>query len=183
MNVKNIVLGIAIFLLTLFVGMYGIRALYSHEPQYDDYCKPINTPNECFAINGTWQNMTDKVVPSPMNGGKVVPIENGYCNYDYNICTNDYNKAEENYRIRIFYTAIPLGVIVIAIGLIFFGLESVGAGLMAGGVGILIYGVSGYWRYSSDFIRFLISLLGLIVVIYLAYYANKKWGNNKRRKR
>ena len=71
--------------------------------------------------------------------------------------------------------ALPLGIIIIIIGAFVFGLEAVGAGLMGGGVGTILYGVGGYWRYSADLMKFLLSLVGLIVVIYVAYWFNHKY--------
>ncbi|MBI2631805.1 hypothetical protein HYW75_02270 [Candidatus Pacearchaeota archaeon] len=181
MNIKNVLLGIAIFLLTLFVGIYGINTLYGKEPMYDNYCKNILSSSTCIEEGGKWVNYssnTEEVEPryaKPIQAG----IENGYCEIYYDKCNKEFNIAQEKYRVKVFFIALPLGIIIIALGAIFFGLESVGAGLMAGGVGIIIYGVSGYWQYTKDWIRFLISLAGLIIVIWLSYYANRKWGNKK----
>ena len=59
-----------------------------------------------------------------------------------------------------------------------FSLESVGAGLMGGGIGTLIYGAGGYWEYAEDWIRFLSSVIGLVVLIWFAYWWNKKSSEN-----
>lgn len=171
-NIKNILLGIAIFILTMFVGIYGISTLYEKAPQYDDYCPPIINQSQCVSAEGTWVDNSGIVVDA---GRPVKPIEAGYCQYDYTKCQKEFDSANEKYHKKVFIVAIPLGVIIIVLGALVFGLETVGAGLMAGGVGIIIYGVGGYWQYTKDWMKFSISLVGLIIVIWLAYYANKRW--------
>jgi len=69
---------------------------------------------------------------------------------------------------------LPLGIIIIAIGALVFGLEFVGAGLMFGGVGIIVYGVGGFWRFAQDWLKFSLSAVGLVILIYLAYLMTKK---------
>ena len=172
MNIKNLVLGIAIFILTLSVGIYGISTLYGKGPQYDTYCPSIITEKNCTDFGGVWINNTY----IPAAGEKAVPVVNsGYCNYDYNKCSKEYDDAQRIHARKIFFVALPLGIIVIAIGALVFGLVSVGSGIMFGGVGLILYGVGSVWGYADDWLKFVISLIGLIAVIFLAYYANNKW--------
>ena len=175
-RIKNIVLGIAIFILTMFVGIYGISTLYENAPEYNDFCpSDLFTQERCIEEGGIWINNTDTQIIE--RGVKSVP--GGYCQYDYTRCQEEFDSARENYQRKVFFIAIPLGVVIIAIGALVFGLETVGAGLMAGGVGLIIYGIGGYWQYTKDWLKFAISLIGLIVVIWLAYYANREWARNR----
>jgi hypothetical protein len=173
MNIKNIILGIAVIILTIFVVVYGLSVLYPRV-LYEDYCNPIKTAEiiesqeRCEQIGGQWNPYTE--------GIKELEIR-GYCDRDYT-CRQDYEDAIENRSKKIFYTAVPLGILIIFIGGFLFYLDAVGAGLMGGGVGTIIYGAGGYWRFGDDLFRFIISLLGLIAVIYLSY-----WFNSKNRKR
>lgn len=172
---RNLILGIAIFILTIFVGIYGINTFYGKAPEFNDYCPmaaPQN-PSECVKQNGTWINYNDeRAVPSAK-----VPVPattpTGYCDV-YTYCQKQLEKAEEPYYKGVFLIALPLGIIIIAIGLFVFSLEAVGLGLMSGGVGIIIYGVQQYWRFQTDLIRFVLLLVGLIIIICLTYYFNKK---------
>ncbi|MFH1311047.1 MAG: hypothetical protein ABIH65_01435 [Nanoarchaeota archaeon] len=84
---------------------------------------------------------------------------------------------------KVFFLALPVGIAIVALGAFFFGLETVGVGLMGGGIGTLIYGSGAYWPYTLNWIRFLISLIGLVILIWLAYYFNKKFGKKKSSKR
>jgi hypothetical protein len=182
-NIKNIVIGIAIFILTLSVGIYGIGTLYGDEPQWNDYCPQINTITECIDAGGKWINNTyvnpDGSFSIPADGSKPIPVkEDGYCD-NYEKCNKELEDAQRKYSKKVFLTVLPLGIAIIAAGAIIFGLEAVGSGLMAGGVGIIIFGISRFWRFTEDWLKFVLSLVGLIVVIWLAYYANKKWWKKK----
>tara|TARA_Y100000294_G_C8508545_1_gene317738 strand:- start:113 stop:313 length:201 start_codon:yes stop_codon:yes gene_type:complete len=45
---------------------------------------------------------------------------------------------------------------------------------MGGGVGIILYGVGAFWRFADDWLKFILSLIGLIAVIILSYWFNSK---------
>ncbi len=158
MAIKNVILSIAIIILTISAMIYGIHTFYDR-PAYEDYCsyeKPLklieNIPS-CDEINGTWRE--------------------GYCDLNYE-CEQKYDEVMEVYSRNMFLVALPLGILIIVLGAVIFGLETVGAGLMGGGVGLILYGVMEYWRYSANLLRFVLSLAGLVVVIWFTYWLNKK---------
>ncbi len=163
--IKNFVIGVAIFILTIAVGIYGISTLYGSGPDYEEFCPNINDQASCEAFGANWTTYQEN--------GKPIGV-NGYCDV-YSVCQDPLEEAQRKYARNVFFIALPLGVIVIALGALVFGLESVGAGLMAGGVGIILYGVGGFWRFADDWLKFVLSLIGLVAVIWLGYYFNKKW--------
>ncbi len=169
---RNFILGIAIFILTLFVGIYGINTFYGKAPQYQDYCPQLSTQSDCVKAGGKWINNT---YPASVMNGKTVPVEGGYCEYSYVDCEKRFNNAEKPYYKTLFTIAIPLGIVIIALGLLIFHLEAVGLGLMSGGVALIIYGAGQYWRFADDVIKFVLSFIGLVAVILLAYYFNKRF--------
>jgi hypothetical protein len=176
MNIKDIVLGIAIIILTIFVTFYGINTIFP-KPNYDDFCgkitydRPVENNVTCVAQGGKWTyNM----------GPKVVGQADGYCDLYY-YCNQEYNDLSKERSKKVFFLALPIGILIVAAGAFFFGLEAVGAGLMGGGVGTLIYGSGAYWPYTQNWIRFLLSLAGLVLLIWFAYFWNKRM--KKRRKR
>lgn len=178
MQIKNIILGIAITILTIFVAIYGMSVFYP-SPDYDDFCekyevpKIIETQNECVDTGGKW---------TPNNIQRVSDKElSGYCDTTY-YCRQDYEDAREVRAKKIFYISVPLGIAILVTGGFLFYLEAVGAGLMGGGVGTIIYGAGNYWEYGDDLFRFIISLLGLIAVIFLTYWLNNKLGKNGKKK-
>ena len=176
MNVKNFVFGLAIFILTTSVGIYGINTFYGKAPDYNNYCPQINLENECISAGGKWINNT---YPPQVAGGKPIPTEGGYCQYSYIQCQKEFDDAQKKYSRGLFLFALPVGIIVIAIGGVVFGLEFVGAGLMFGGVGIILYGVFDFWRFADDWLKFTLSAIGLVIVIGLAYFINKRFAKKK----
>ena len=174
LNIKNFALGIAIFILTLFVGIYGLNTLYGKSPQYNDFCpSQIYTEEQCVEEGGTWIDQTEEITAPPIKA----PSPAGFCDI-YEKCNKELESAQEKYSKKIFLTAIPLGIAIIALGALIFGLAPVGSGLMAGGVGIIVYGAGDFWRFADNWLKFVLSLAGLVVVIALAYYTNKRWKRN-----
>lgn len=169
MNLKNLVLSIAIAILTICVTIYGINTFYS-SPEYNDFCgeyqtaEYIDNPIRCEDVGGYWYYDGLK-----STDGKVT----GYCDRNY-YCSREYNSAQENWYRNIFFIGLPLGIIILLIGAFLFSLEFVGVGLMAGGVITIIYSTWGFFIQSADWVRFVISLVGLIAIIYSAYWYTKK---------
>ncbi len=177
MNLKNIVLGIAIIILTIFVTWYGISMFYP-SVEYTDFCsdaiiQEINGEAECIEVGGKWSVYEEEIKCISF------PCPQGWCDRDY-YCRQEYDSAKEERAKKVFFITIPLGIFVIILGSLLFGLESVGVGLMGGGIGTFIYGAGGYWEYGDNWFRFLISLLGLLAVIYLAYWFERKFKKKKK---
>ncbi len=178
MSLKNYIIIVAIIILTISVVVYGVNVLYDR-PEYTDFCdefktaEVIDTQERCEAVDGKWSQYTG---PRPIEG------TDGYCDRDFT-CRQNYEDAREKYSRNLFLIALPLGIAIVAVGALFFGLEAVGAGLMGGGVGIILWGVGGFWRFADDWLKFVMSLIGLVILIWLAYYFNKKFDKNKRKKK
>lgn len=179
MKIKNVVLGIAIIILTIFVTFYGINTFYP-KPIYEDFCgefggktaQLIENQAQCDAVEGKWEPQEIRCITDP--------CPQGYCDRDYQ-CRNEFEEAMKVRSRNVFFVALPLGIVIIVLGAFIFGLEVVGAGLMGGGVGTLIYGAGAYWPYSKNWIRFLISLVGLAVLIFFAYWFNNRAEKKKKK--
>lgn len=206
MGLKNVVLGIAIIILTLFVGVYGINTFYE-KPEYNDFCgergvplkERLVEPEICPAVCVEMYEIKEvQCVAAPCNPvceynecgsgcgpdgintfGKLSQCEITLTGKN---CYNIYDEEMKKYSKNVFLIAIPLGILIIAIGVFFFSLESVGVGLMGGGIGTLLYGTWGFFWQASDVIRFIISLIGLIAIIGMAYWLNSKNWNVWKRK-
>jgi hypothetical protein len=172
-KLKNVIIGIAILILTMFVTIYGINTFYP-KPQYEDFCsndlsmKLIQTPQTCIDSQGKWVTYETKTPEGTT----------GYCDTTY-YCRQDYEDAQKTWTKKVFIIAVPLGIIIIALGAFLVSLEPVAAGLMAGGIGTLLYGTWGFFWQSEDKVKFVISCIGLTIVIALAYYFNKKFEKKK----
>lgn len=178
MNVKNLMLGIAIMIMTIFVGVYGINLAYDNPPDYNQFCpqQPILNEEQCKELNGTWSSYQVEKQPGYSES---VPIQqNGYCDI-YTSCSNELRNAQEKYFKNLFITALITGIIVIAAGLLIFSLAPVGVGLMGGGIGIFLWGSGRYWSYANNLTKFIISLAGLVILILLSYHFNSKFKKKK----
>ena len=182
MSIKNTVLGIAIIILTIFVAYYAIN-LFFPSVNYNDFCGnvnyniQINDNATCTAQGGMWNYING---PKPAETSP--NTTNGYCDLTY-YCNQQYENASKARAEKVFFIALPLGIAIIAAGAFFFGLEAVGAGLMGGGVGTLIYGSGAYWPYTHTWLRFLLSLAGLVILIWFAYFWNRKLKKGRKRRR
>ena len=177
MDIKNIIIGIAIIILTIFMGFYGINTFYPR-PDYDDFCGDIKTQEKietyerCEEVGGKW-SVYESIGPAEERA-------EGFCDRDY-YCRQDLEDARRIRSRNVFFIALPLGIFIIVFGAFLFSLEAVGAGLMGGGVGTLIYGAGAYWPYSENWIRFVISLVGLVILIFLTYRFNT-WFEKRKKK-
>lgn len=187
MNLRGIIIGVAILILTLFVTTYGVNTVFD-KPIYDDFCPntiwKVTEMNEsvCFDNGGKWNpnvyvGRINPEVPQKNLNGEVT----GYCDKNFR-CNEAYQLAQERYSMNAFLIAVPLGILILLGGFFFFSLESVGVGIMAGGVGTLLRGVGSYWRYSEDWLRFVISLAGLVIVIWASYKFSSKFEKKVKKK-
>jgi hypothetical protein len=189
MNIKNVVIGIAILILTISVVVYGVSVFYD-SPKYEDYCSNFRSigsplkpeeicPTVCVAMyqmfpySGECEYVECGSGCGANNVTTFTSLEGCEAALK-NSCDFQYNSARETYSRNIFLIALPLGILLIIVGAVVFGLEVVGAGLAGGGVGVLLWGVFSYWEYGSDLLRFGLSLIGLLAVIWSAYRFNKK---------
>jgi len=170
MKIKNLLIGIAIVVLTALVVGYGIETFYPTPDmeKYCDYSKPyqeINDSAQCEAAGGQW---------NPTYGPKTVPATPlGYCDMYYT-CNQNYQDKMKIYSRNIFVITTILGILLIVLGAVLFNLEAVGAGIMGGGIVVIIYGAMRYWPNANNMFRFIISVIGLIIVIFLGYWINRE---------
>jgi hypothetical protein len=160
---KSVAIGLGILILTSFVAVYGMN-MFLDQPEYEDYCPTdlykIETETACIDAGGEWQRV------EVVSGEE--PVKPGYCS-EPRACYEEYDKDREGYAKILFIVSIPLGLLIIALGTFVFSLSSVGVGIMLGGVYTLIYGAANYWRYGEDWMRFLVSLIGLVALVLIAY--------------
>ena len=173
MELKRAVIAVAIALLTIFVCIYGMNTFYP-QPKYDTFCNntyngPINNSADCASLGGKWmypQYAYEKNLAAPAG-------EQGYCDM-YSKCSEEYNGAHDDWVRTIFIIGLPLGIIFILMGAFIFALDFVGAGLMWGGVFTIVVSSWMYFWDSSDIVRFIMSLIGLIILIYMGYHFARK---------
>lgn len=181
MNVKNLVLGIGIFVVYLLVLNYGIQAFYP-QPQYDDFCggKFPYYDGMYYEPNS---NVTCTRTPTPQEQnacieqeGMLVPdsFDSNGCTLTFkcDLCNVEYNDASKDYSQRVFIISIIFGILTLLVGYAILTIEPVGSALMASGVGALVYGSMNNWQNLSTIWRFLLLLAALILLVWIAIRLN-----------
>ncbi|MBS3090041.1 hypothetical protein J4461_04170 [Candidatus Pacearchaeota archaeon] len=186
MNVKNLVLGIGIFVVYLLMLNYGIEAFYP-SPQYNDFCTPGSeferSPVKPYPVSGD---------PNCTFSSKLREQEQqcyaqeGQPIYEYNergcalavrecdLCNKEYNDARQAHAKVVFIIALIAGIITLLLGFLVLSMEPVGSALMASGVGAIFYGSVRNWENLSDIWRFLLLLLSLVLLIWIALRLNSQ---------
>ncbi|MEK6896536.1 MAG: hypothetical protein AABX12_03720, partial [Nanoarchaeota archaeon] len=183
MNVKNLVLGIGIFIVYLLVLNYGIEAFYP-SPQYDEFCRgQQGYYAEPFA-KPIRENVNCTVSPSPQqqdicirDGGNLVADTydaNGCAlTFKCDMCNKEFNDAQKVHSQSVFIISIIAGIITLIIGYAILTMDPVGSALMASGVGALVYGSIRNWQNLSNIWKFLLLLVALILLIWIAIRINR----------
>lgn len=175
MNVKNLVLGIGIIVVFALVLWQGIEAFYP-SPDYQDYCNvtkqyPSYTDRGmCEANGGVW-NQYEQPIPAKTN-------ETGYCDYFYK-CGQDFNEAQLAHSKIVFYISLIIAIIAVIVGFTVLSVEPVGSALIGAGIWAIFYGTVVNWRNFSNIWRFLLLLVALVALIWIALRLNR---NQRRRK-
>lgn len=181
MNVKNLVLGIGIFIVYLLVLNYGIEAFYP-SPQYDSYC--TNNIYGYPAIQKIDENVTCSRVPTPQeqsvcfaSGGNLVAdtFDSEGCTLTYkcDMCNKQFTDDQKVHSQRVFIISIIAGIITLLLGFMILTMEPVGSALMASGVGAMVYGSMRNWQNLSNIWRFVLLLASLILLIWIAIRINQ----------
>ena len=197
MRFKNIILGIGIFIVFMFLLHNGIRAFYD-KPMYSEFdsCVRAGYTDDGFGgYSYSYPAYPEKAAPYATNCTVVKSIReqeqqcgvsNGQVLYEYddnscitgikecNYCNKEYNEAMKIYNKNVFIIAIIIGIIILVVGWLVLSIEPVGSALMASGIGAIVYGTIINWENLGNIGRFLLLLLALILLILIAYKINKE---------
>jgi hypothetical protein len=160
MKIKNLILGVGIVVVFALVLWQGIQAFYP-SPQWEDFCGAIRLPvkpaepfnqTTCEEKNGIWKQ--------------------DYCDF-YTYCQEDY-ETKRNYHAQIaFFISLIVALLAIILGFTFLKIEPVGSALLASGVWAIFYGTVINWSNFTTVIRFVLLLVALILLIWIAIRLNK----------
>ncbi len=187
MKVKNLVLGIGIFIVFMFLLHNGIRAFYQPAPMYNDFCnfegnfprevKPLPQGQTCTypaslreAEQTCYSGKGQPVYNYDEFGCQVSVKECDYCQKEYDDKLQAHNKV-------VFIIALVVGILTLIVGYTILSVEPVGSALMASGIGGIVYGTITNWQNLGNIGRFLLLLLAFILLIWIALKlntANKK---------
>jgi hypothetical protein len=182
-KVKNLVLGIGIFIVFMFLLHNGIRAFYQPSPKYDDFCigrfypsitKPLPDGQSCTITTKIMEEEQDcyKQKGQPVHeydefGCSIAVKDCDFCQLDYENALNAHNKV-------VFIIALIVGIITLIVGYTKLSVEPVGSSLMASGIGAIVYGTISNWENLGNLGRFLLLLLAFILLVWIALRLNTK---------
>jgi hypothetical protein len=183
--VKNLVLGIGIFIVFMLMLGYGIEAFYP-SPKYEDYCsqgrfqgfypeKPVPaSPVDCSYS----QQLRDAEQACYNDRGQpIYQYDEDGCTIsvrDCDYCQREFEEANKKYSKNVFVIALIVGIVTLFVGFGILSVEPVGSSLMASGVGAIFYGSVRNWQNLSDVWRFLLLLVALVLLVWIALRLNKK---------
>ena len=159
----------------------GVQAFYP-APEYEDFCgsrefrvfppegsldcvisgELRNKMNSCSDVGGLVRNQYD-------DGGCVIDIECDECNLNYDSARDDYSR-------NIFFITLIVGVITLIVGFSILKIEPVGSAVLGGGIWAIFYGTVWNWRNFGAGIRFVLLLIVLTILIWIAIRLNKRKG-------
>ena len=178
---KNFVLGVGIFVVYALVLWQGVQAFYP-APEYEDFCGsrgvrpfPFDRGVDC-TVSGELRNKMDSCSDAKGlirnqydDDGCVVDVECDECNLDYDVARGDYLK-------NIFIISLIVGVITLIVGFSILKIEPVGSALLASGIWAIFYGTVRNWSNFGNIWRFILLLVVLIILIWVAVRLNKRKG-------
>ena len=160
MKIKEILLGLVIAVIFLMFCVFGTKLIYD-TPKYERYCdySKMNYPTASDKIN--------------LSGSELQAQQEAQ-DQIYRECSEKYDLANKDYSKNMFIISLVFGILVIIICTIFVEIGSISGGLMFGSLMFIIYGTGRYWNYMDDLLRFIVLGIALIILIYVAYWVNKK---------
>jgi len=179
MKIKNFILGVGILVVYALVLWQGIQAFYP-QPEFDDFCengfeRPFprgidvecgfdadleDRRNSCERAKGLFRYEYDE------NGCAI----GGGCDE----CNINYNEARDEYSRNIFIISLIIGVVTFALGFFILSIEPVGSALLGSGIWAIFYGTVWNWRNFSNIVRFVLLLIVLVALIWVAIRLNRK---------
>src|SRR3989344_455858 len=183
MAVRNIVLGLGIFVVYLLMLAYGIEAFYP-SPRYNQFCAGSEVgqfyPSKSYPVDVAQCTLTRQIreqtdtcyasegqpVYEYNDSGCMVALKE--CNY----CNKEFNEAVQAHGKSLFVIALIAGIITLLIGYHMLKSEPVGSALMACGIGAIFYGSVRNWENLSDIWRLLLLLAALILLIWITVRVN-----------
>lgn len=186
MNVKNLVLGVGIFIVFLFVLHFGIESFYP-SPQYNSYCSgapesfyPSSYPVK-IGIGGTNCSVsptTREYDQCSAQGGMLIAAaydaQDCPASFSCNLCAVHYTEADRAHSRVVFVIALIVGIIALIVGYGVLSVEPVGSALMASGVGAFVYGTLNNWSNLTNIWKFLLLLVALILLVWFALRLNSQ---------
>lgn len=181
MNVKNLVLGIGIFIVYLLVLNYGIEAFYPSPDYTSCNRQSVYYPDYPVKVGVNGANCSVSPTPQQQNqcieqGGNLVAdtydAQGCPATYTCDLCYKELEEEQKMHSQVVFFIALVVGIITLLVGYLVLSTEPVGSALMASGVGALVYGSMRNWANLSNVWRFVLLLAALVLLVWIALRIN-----------
>lgn len=192
MKVKNLVLGVGIFIVFMFLLHNGIRAFYKPAPEWEDYCGidicktqtgryPVEIKTMPIGQSCTnYPQLTQEQNKCFNEGGQPVyeydefqcPKKVLECDFCQRECQKKFDMAMQEFNKVVFIIALIVGIIILLAGYMWLSVEPVGSALMASGIGAIVYGTIINWENLGNMWRFLLLLIAFVLLVWIALKLN-----------
>lgn len=167
-NIKNYLMAFGIGVLLVFFIGYGLNLFYKPDLKECIYKTIEVDESKCqFEMRPIEQSNSDKVYCWKQDD-KTLTEDSAYKS-----CLDSNQKAQKTHSTNTFSILMVLGIIFIIVGVLIHSIPSLSGGLMLGGILSLIWGITRYWSYMGDYLKFGVIGAGLIVLIGLAIWKLK----------
>lgn len=183
MNVKNLVLGIGIVIVFALVLWQGIEAFYP-SPLYENFCKnrefeisPAKPLPSGITLNCTFSKTLQEEEQQcySQKGRPIYEYDNNGCAIaikECDMCQKQFDDAMNQHSKIVFFVALIVGIITLIVGYAILSIEPVGSALIGSGIWSFFYGTVVNWRNFTNIWRFLLLLLALVLLIWIAIRLN-----------
>ena len=165
----------------------GIEAFYP-SPQYQNFCTNQNyyyPYMNSAPIKDITGGLNCSVSPTPQQqnecstrGGNLIAAtyDSSGCaaTFTCDMCNVNFNDAQKAHDRAVFFIALIVGIITLIVGYAILSVEPVGSALMASGVWAIFYGTVRNWTNLTSVWRFVLLLLALILLVWIALRLNSK---------
>ena len=160
-TIKKYSFAIGIIILINLLFVYGVNTFYKDpSPQCYMYSSLPQDRTSCVENGGVYQEYNGE------------PKPNGYCDFSIKC-----NPIMDEYNRNVAVIALVVGLALLIFGIV--GFKSIPGfatgGFILGGIGVIIQGVSRYWNRFSDATKFVMVLISIITLIYLAIKFKRKF--------
>lgn len=168
MKFKKIALAIGIVIILSIFFNYGIYTFYK-PPKYESFCpqdlfsKTAATESDCTKNGGLWHASGPEV---PVITDEKRPT--AWCDIAYQ-CNKDFQVVRDVYNRNVFVILTILGILSLLAGIYIISVDAVTNGFLFGGILSIIIGAIRYWSAMDDYLRFIISGIALILLIWVGY--------------
>jgi len=171
-KLRNVAMALRIIIvLNVFINT-GVFTFYK-PPEREDFCADffrIQTEDECIAEGGEW--ISGRGFVETRGEAIAQPLAEGRC-LESKECRDEYRQARGVYNRNVFVVLLIAGLLSLFAGFLL-NADAVSTGLSFGGILSIFIGTVRYWSDMDEILRFVLSGIALIILIWVGYKKFKR---------